>query len=251
MDYSWLDMHSNKYAQSLGGRISVGVSRNTESIVRTSGTEAGMVITLVVCGKGRIRWDGQEMAITDSMILFRHPGSDYSLTLTSGVMHRRCFLMLPDEIYRLLCLVHPSMSKVPMAFHVDDVRRFLFALLPVLERYILRLLSGYVLDGKENALRRARGQLEVDYRSSLEEIAAHHDMSYNTFRKYFHEAYGISPQQYRLHSRVEKAKQLLSMGHQCSEVAAMLDYPDLFSFSHQFKQISGTSPSEYRKAHIL
>ena len=48
MDYSWLDMHSNKYAQSLGGRISVGVSRNTESIVRTSGTEAGMVITLVV-----------------------------------------------------------------------------------------------------------------------------------------------------------------------------------------------------------
>ena len=108
-----------------------------------------------------------------------------------------------------------------------------------------------MLDGKENALRRARGQLEVDYRSSLEEIAAHHDMSYNTFRKYFHEAYGISPQQYRLHSRVEKAKQLLSMGHQCSEVAAMLDYPDLFSFSHQFKQISGTSPSEYRKAHIL
>lgn len=269
MDYSWLDMHSNKYAQSLGGRISIGVSRNTESIVRTSGTEAGMVITLVVCGKGRIRWDTQEMAIDDSMILFRHPGSDYSLTLTSGVMHRRCFLMLPDEIYRLLCLVHPSMSKVPMAFHVDDVRRFfddfllvydhirsghdedLFALLPVLERYILRLLSGYVLDGKENALRRARGQLEVDYRSSLEEIAAHHDMSYNTFRKYFHEAYGISPQQYRLHSRVEKAKQLLSMGHQCSEVAAMLDYPDLFSFSHQFKQISGTSPSEYRKAHIL
>ena len=209
MDYSWLDMHSNKYAQSLGGRISIGVSRNTESIVRTSGTEAGMVITLVVCGKGRIRWDAQEMAIDDSMILFRHPGSEYSLSLTSGVMHRRCFLMLPDEIYRLLCLVHPSMSKVPMAFPVDDVRRFfddfllvyehirsghdedLFALLPVLERYILRLLSGYVLDGKENALRRARGHLEVDYRSSLEEIAAHHDMSYNTFRKYFHEAYGI------------------------------------------------------------
>lgn len=76
-------------------------------------------------------------------------------------------------------------------------------------------------------------------------------MSYNTFRKNFTNAYGVSPQQYRLRKKVENAKQLLSMGYHCSEVADTLGYPDLYTFSHQFKQIAGTTPKEYRKGHIL
>lgn len=63
--------------------------------------------------------------------------------------------------------------------------------------------------------------------------------------------YGIPPQQYRLKSRIENAKQLLSMGHRCNEVADMLGYPDSYTFSHQFKQIAGTTPKQYRKGHIL
>lgn len=41
------------------------------------------------------------------------------------------------------------------------------------------------------------------------------------------------------------------MGHRCNEVADMLDYLDSYTFSHQFKQIAGTTPKQYRKGHIL
>lgn len=61
----------------------------------------------------------------------------------------------------------------------------------------------------------------------------------------------ISPQQYRLRCKIENAEQLLSMGHQCSEVADLLGYPDLYTFSHQFKLLTGMTPKEYRKGHIL
>ena len=31
----------------------------------------------------------------------------------------------------------------------------------------------------------------------------------------------------------------------------MLSYPDLYTFSHQFKALVGETPREYRKVHIL
>ena len=107
------------------------------------------------------------------------------------------------------------------------------------------------MEGKSAQLRRAKAQLEMDFTSSLEDIAREYSMSYNTFRKNFAQAYKIAPQRYRLKCKVEKAKQPLSMGYQCSEVADMLSYPDLYTFSHQFKALVGETPREYRKVHIL
>ncbi len=269
MDYSWIDAHANKYAQALNGRIFTGVSCNSESINRTSRTEEGMVITLVISGEGTLICDGAEYDVHPSAVMFRHQNMDWSLSLSNRTFHRRCYLVLPKEVFTLLAEVHPALLSVPPVFEFGDMRKALdefliayehirksndsnfFPVLPVIERYILYLASGFVLEGKANFLRRAKSQLESDYSSSLEEIAERFSMTYNTFRKYFTQTYGISPHQYRLHSKTEKAKQLLSMGYLCSEVSSMLDYPDLFSFSHQFKQIAGISPKDYRKAHIL
>lgn len=270
MDYSWIDVHSNKYAQTLNGKIFTGVSCNTESIHRTSRMEGGgMALTLVVSGKGEIACDGKNYEIGPGMVLFRHPMLNYTLALSSQCFHRRCYLVLPKEIFYLMLEAHPDLISVPPVFSVEDVRKHLdnfllvyehvkessdenfFSLLPVVERYVLYLLSPYLLKGKSSDLMRAKAQLETDFTSTLQEIAEEHSMSYNTFRKNFTNAYGVSPQQYRLRKKVENAKQLLSMGYHCSEVADTLGYPDLYTFSHQFKQIAGTTPKEYRKGHIL
>ena len=85
----------------------------------------------------------------------------------------------------------------------------------------------------------------------MPEIADSLPMSYNTFRKNFEKTYGISPSQYRQNARIDHAKQLLSMGFHCSEVADKLKYTDLYTFSHQFKQITGQTPREYRAGHVF
>lgn len=269
MDYSWIDIHANKYAQTLNGKIYTGVSCNTESILRSSKMEEGMAITIVISGEGKMVSNGIDYPIKPPMVLFRHPKMNYSLALSSQCFHRRCYLVLPKEIFALLLDIHPNLVNVPPLFSIENPRKYLddfllvfehvkkstdeeiFALLPIVERYILYLLSPFLLNGKSSALRRAKAQLEVDFSTSLEEIAQEYSMSYNTFRKNFTAAYGIPPQQYRLKSRIENAKQLLSMGHRCNEVADMLGYPDSYTFSHQFKQIAGTTPKQYRKGHIL
>ena len=246
MDMTWIDEHRNKFAQALNGKIFTGVSCNTEHISRTSRTEAAMVLTLVVSGRGRIRTE-----------------------LFGQTFHRRCYLVMPPEVFTLMNEVHPDLTNIPPVFHVDDVRRLFddfllvyesihsstgenfFSLLPVVERYMLHVLSSYLVEGKAAKLRRVKARLEMDYTSSLEEIADDSSMSYNTLRKNFVQAYGISPQQYRLKCKVEKARQLLSMGYLCSEVSDMLGYPDLYTFSHQFKSVTGISPRDFRKGHII
>lgn len=269
MDMTWIDEHRNKFAQALNGKIFTGVSCNTEHISRTSRTEAAMVLTLVVSGRGRIRTGGRTWDIEPDTVLFRHPKLDYELELFGQTFHRRCYLVMPPEVFTLMNEVHPDLTNIPPVFHVDDVRRLFddfllvyesihsstgenfFSLLPVVERYMLHVLSSYLVEGKAAKLRRVKARLEMDYTSSLEEIADDSSMSYNTLRKNFVQAYGISPQQYRLKCKVEKARQLLSMGYLCSEVSDMLGYPDLYTFSHQFKSVTGISPRDFRKGHII
>lgn len=100
-------------------------------------------------------------------------------------------------------------------------------------------------------LRKTKNILESDFTSSVPEIADSLPMSYNTFRKNFEKTYGISPSLYRQNARIDHAKQQLSMGFHCSEVADKLKYPDLYTFSHQFKQITGQTPREYRAGHVF
>ncbi len=269
MDYSWIDCYRNEFASALNGKLFAGVSCNRESLHRTSSTDEGMVLTLVISGEGTISAGGVDYKVGGGVVLFRHPRMDYRLSLFSQTFHRRCYLVVPSEIFSIFTQLHPNLLKAPPVQSVGNVQKCLddflivmkhikettddsfFSLLPVIEGYMLHLLSPYSMPGKASNLRSAKAVLEVDYRSTLEDIANAHSMSYSTFRKAFAENYGISPQKYRLMCRIEKAKQLLSTGYNCAEVADRLSYPDQYSFSHQFKLIAGMTPNEYRKKHIL
>ena len=63
MDYSWIDDHANEYATALNGRLFAGISCNRESIHRTSSTEDGMILTLVISGEGQLEADGENYRI--------------------------------------------------------------------------------------------------------------------------------------------------------------------------------------------
>lgn len=66
------------------------------------------------------------------------------------------------------------------------------------------------------------------------------------FRKIFKQKFGVSPKQFILMQRVEKAKELLRDEHlSVSAIAEAVGYTSVYHFSRSFKKITGYSPSEY------
>ena len=89
MDYSWIDDHANEYATALNGRLFAGISCNRESIHRTSSTEDGMILTLVISGEGQLEADGENYRIEPGTVLFRNHRMDYRLSISSQTFNRR------------------------------------------------------------------------------------------------------------------------------------------------------------------
>lgn len=83
---------------------------------------------------------------------------------------------------------------------------------------------------------------------SLERLAHAAGLSYERFRKVFKEQTGLSPNAYRLRRRVDAARALLhERQYPLKEVAHRLGYPNVFTFSRQFKQWTGHPPGRLRR----
>jgi AraC-like DNA-binding protein len=66
------------------------------------------------------------------------------------------------------------------------------------------------------------------------------------FYRIFKESLGISPTEYLLNLRIEKAKEILKSDHESlSDIALALGYSNLFDFSRDFKKHTGVAPSKY------
>ncbi|MEL7338975.1 MAG: AraC family transcriptional regulator [Bacteroidota bacterium] len=64
------------------------------------------------------------------------------------------------------------------------------------------------------------------------------------FKRY----YGLTPRQYLIDKRIEKARAMLKAGESVSDTCFLVGYDSVQSFSHLFKAKSGMSPSAYRRA---
>lgn len=73
-------------------------------------------------------------------------------------------------------------------------------------------------------------------------------MSETAFRRAFREQTGMSPVQYKIHSRINKAKVLLQSSEEITieEIAESLGFYDLSYFYKTFVSVTGTTPSRFR-----
>ncbi len=79
-------------------------------------------------------------------------------------------------------------------------------------------------------------------------LAKHCDLSYEHFRKRFKQLVGMSPGQYRIHQRIDRAQALLAQGGKSiKKIAYELGYSDPFTFSRQFKKVQGISPRTFQQ----
>lgn len=79
-------------------------------------------------------------------------------------------------------------------------------------------------------------------------LAEKSNISVVYFRKLFKECYGVSPGQYMLKIKIDKAKQLLKTGAlTVTEISAKCGYSNVYHFCEIFKRKTGMTPTEYRK----
>ncbi len=89
---------------------------------------------------------------------------------------------------------------------------------------------------------------EATGRAPLARIAKRLEVSYEVFRKEFRERMGISPGDYRIRRRLDRARELLvSTPATITDIAEQLGYPNASVFSLQFKGQVGRSPEHYRR----
>ena len=84
---------------------------------------------------------------------------------------------------------------------------------------------------------------------SNEALARHFGISEVYFRKLFLAKYGMTPKQYILNFRMQKAKQLLTSTHlTVTEIAEACGFSSLYHFCRIFKEKTGMTPTQYAKS---
>ncbi|PVZ11677.1 helix-turn-helix transcriptional regulator [Actinomycetospora cinnamomea] len=98
-------------------------------------------------------------------------------------------------------------------------------------------------------LRRARDRIDRDYAQplDLDDLAAVAGLSKYHFLRCFARTYGLTPHAYLTERRVERAQDLLRATNlTVTEICRLVGYESLGSFSSRFRQLVGSSPSQYQ-----
>jgi len=84
-----------------------------------------------------------------------------------------------------------------------------------------------------------------------ESLASECKISEVYFRKLFKEHFGISPKQYVIDVRLQRARQLLTEGSiSLAQISESCGFTNQYHFSRIFKERVGLTPSEYRKKNL-
>jgi AraC-like DNA-binding protein len=84
---------------------------------------------------------------------------------------------------------------------------------------------------------------------SVEEIAREIRISPFHFIRQFEAVFGVTPHQFRIQSRLDRARWLLATGgYSVTEVCMEVGFASLGSFSRLFASRVGTTPSAYRRS---
>jgi len=147
-----------------------------------------------------------------------------------------------EEFSDLQKALRATTSEVPHALAVTKTLSFIQNLY---ERARQKRLQSYW----ERIVSDACSILEtnIEDRISMEDVASRLNVSYTSFRKHFRRIAGMSPGDYRVKFRLDRARDML-LHSAVKQVAANLGYCDPFTFSAQFKTVTGVSPRDFQRS---
>lgn len=101
---------------------------------------------------------------------------------------------------------------------------------------------------EKECIREAKKLIESDNDYSISKIAEICMISESGLRRQFKETYGVSPNEYKMKIKIEKAKFLFeSSDLNVTQVSLRLNFYDTAYFSKIFKKYTGYTPISYRK----
>ncbi|MDR2552103.1 MAG: AraC family transcriptional regulator [Treponema sp.] len=127
------------------------------------------------------------------------------------------------------------------------------ALQPLAASCVMRII-GYLLENRNiqlrgtNIIRQAQEIFEknIFYPIDMDELTGILHINYQQLRDRFREETGLSPYQYFLQLKINKAKELLAEGSlSIKEIAYKLSFDSPYYFSRLFKRKAGVSPSQW------
>ena len=168
--------------------------------------------------------DGEEMALSDSVLIF---DTDF-----------------PKDLRRFEKLCSISSAAIASPGKMKSIMYDVLTDIGQAER--LKALS----ENRFSLIEKGISYLENDISGNLpiSEIAAMCNVSEIYFRRLFKEYSGLSPVEFRIKSRLRKAKDFLKYDNlTIAEITERIGFSDTAYFAKLFKGRVGISPTEYRK----
>jgi AraC-like DNA-binding protein len=230
-------------AQVMNGTVRLEISGRKSLIVRPGetfciGPGVSHCATLISRGKALSRWSLFNFRVLGSVSLF-------SWMNVAPVIVGRPAQRIGD--------INETLAKLIDAAELPSlVQRQALAmeLLSILTEHAQINPSHTLLQRQDSRITEVLRLIESDLGGNLsrDTLAKHAHLSPSRFHAVFAEAMGVSPVEYVLRLRLERAQQLLmSSSLAVNEIARRVGHADPFHFSRLFKQRFGVSPREYRR----
>lgn len=194
-----------------------------------------------------MEWGGTREVI---VIHFGSPFLASAIAMSSKVAERhgrrtkhdpfvsRIALTLRDEL-----LHHNTIDEFLLASLGTILAGYLFKADGVWEESTTRAVPRLTYEQSRRAIEMMNASPEA--RVSLMEISSELGLSQWHFSRQFRKTTGLSPYQYLLRARVDRARRLLESGHAISQVAALTGFTDQSHMHRHFKRILGTTPGAF------
>lgn len=157
------------------------------------------------------------------------------------------FISFPISDAEMFIRIHQSMTKL----YLFETPGSYAELMSLLYSMIAKLCAGSERGNVYPVIRTAIKYMEEnisDPELSNSKLAEASGVSEVYFRKLFKESLGMSPRQYILQARVNKAKHMLENGNKSiEEIHIACGYSNIYYFFKVFKEKTGYTPTEYRE----
>lgn len=160
---------------------------------------------------------------------------------------------LKTELIRLLEIFHNNYFSRDVQDFIDEsiTNTYLYEdLIEILLQYVDDCSQKYYQDLSQTMSDQIRDYIDEHYCSqlTLKDIAGQFHISASYLSTLFKKAYQISPNEYIMNKRIDKARDLLTAFPPVSikQISSMIGYTDPFYFSRIFKSVTGQTPTDYR-----
>ncbi len=195
----------------------------------------GNLIFLPIGSKYEVKIRTEEHPVEDLLINFDLPLGDTPLPKTPTVLLEHC----PEKITAVAERMVKEYDEGSTLLIQSDFY--------LLCHQIRTIKSG--ADKDNETIRTAKHLLSSDKTLPMDEIAARLLISPSGLRKKFKDATGISPTEFRIRKKIERAKTLLQATDLPVEtVAAQCNFYDTAYFCKIFKKYTALTPNEYRES---